>query len=363
MKKIVFILLFPSFLFSIDQKEFRTDFYLFSSVFEKNELQDIVNFTNELNTILNSSLNLTNRDELREIEVLENIESYHDYLKLLDIPQRDDFVFLEFNNKKSKVVMYKSEKMHPASLAHHLTLQYLDFYGKGAPLWFNIGIAVYFEDFRQGKPFTQNNRWLDTLKKSNNKNSIFTTLINSNAIDIKPYNSWILIDYLINTDIKEYNRLLWDSLSLLKYNNEPDKQMKITQMFTNFNLDEKLEVYLQTMKGYNDYMDLAIEKYQSEDYLNAIELFKKAIIIEPRNYSPEYYIGLCYSNLENYQEAYSHLSNSLDKNAPKDIVYYSIGISFYKNKEFTKASKYLSKIEDKLYQGMAEKIFNEISKY
>lgn len=363
MKRILILFLIPYLLFSQDMQEVKTDNFIISSSLNSSEIEKYQIYIESLNNKLNEILSLKNNQNQREIVILKDLNSYHEYLELLEIPLRDDFIFLKFSDKRSKLVIYKQDSLDYTSLAHHLTLQYIDFYGGDTPSWFNIGIATYFEDFRLNQEFKQSNKWVNMIKQSTEFDSIYTQILSSTTQNIKPYFSWILIDYLISTDNKEHNRLFWDSLSLLKYKGNNSNNSELLDMYKKYNLNNELKSFITSLKGYKDYIDLGIEEFQKNNFEEAMVYFKKSILIEPNNYSPDYYLGLCYSNLKNYNEAYSHFSTSLDKGAPKNIVYYSIGVNFYNEKEFIQSKKYLNKIDDKMYQVMAEKLLNEISKY
>lgn len=363
MKKIVILLLIPYFLFSQEMNEYKTDTFIFSTPLSISYINDYKEYIEGLDIELNKVLSLKNSSDLREIVIFEDQNSYNKYLDILEIPQRDDFIFLKFSDNRTKVVLYKSDFIDYSNLAHHLTLQYINFYGGNTPKWFNTGIATYFEDYRLNIDFSQSNKWVYTLKESLSFDTIYTQVIKNTNKDIKPYYSWIIIDYLISTENKEHNRLFWDSLSLLRYKEGKDKSNDLIKLFQKYNLNTDIYNYILSKKGYKEYMDLGIDEYQKNNFDEAILNFKEAILIEPDNYSPEYYLGMCFSNLKKYNEAYSHFSISLDKGASKDIVYYSIGVNFYNNKDFIQAKKYLNKIDDKMYQVMAEKILNEISKY
>lgn len=357
MKKIVFLILFiPELLFSNELTQKKTEHFIFKIENGVTITPQVIEISQNINNELNSLLKLDKTKENREIIILKSLDSYKEYISNLGIDTREDYIFIKYSDNRSRVVMYQADEIFEISLKHHLILQYMEHFASGSPYWFTLGLATYFED-------RGSNRWINTLRRSINRDKIFTTLIKSEKSDIKPYFAWILIDYLINSDVKNHNRLLWDTLSYLKHSGDQNKTLTIENNFKRYNLDSIIFDYLESIKGYEDYMNTAIEYYQNADYMAAIENFKLAIKIEPRYYSPEYYLGLSYSGLDKYTEAYSHFSISLDKGAPKDIVYYSIGINFFLGKEFNNTKKYLSKLEDKMYKNMAKDVLNEIEKY
>ncbi|MGL1894378.1 MAG: hypothetical protein OCD02_22295 [Spirochaetaceae bacterium] len=366
MKKIliIFIIVFSSVIFAQELSIYESENFIIKYNGSQDEIQDIINFSEELNRSFEELLRLKNSESLREILILDNYDVYTSYLDKLGIKPRKDYVYLKYSNNQNRVVIYKSNVLSSLSLAHQLTLQYIGFFGNSAPDWFNLGIATYFEDFSIESRLKRNFKWVQTLKRSSTKEKVFSTLMkNKNREEIKNYNSWLLVDYLINSDNKKHNRLFWDSLSILKLNKVGDNRSIINDYFLEYNLDLDLFNHLNSINGYTEYIKLGVDDYNNEDYISSIKHLKQAIELESKHYSPEYYLALCYSSLEDYSKAYSHFSTALDKGAPKNIVYYSIGINFYRNRDFDNAKKYLEKIEDGKYKVMAEKVIYEIGKY
>lgn len=357
MKRLTIIFfLIPRLLFSIELFEVKSENFTLKVENGVTIQDEILKISEDFDNKIEKDLKLKSFKPPREIVILKSLDSYNEYLTTMGIENREDYIFIHYKNQHSKVVIYQSKEISEISLKHHLVLQYVDHFTSGAPYWFTLGLATYFES-------SNLNRWVNTLRRSSNKEKIFTSLLKGSKENIKPYSSWILIDYLIKTENKEHNRLLWDTLSYLKYNNDDSKEKTIIDNFKKQNLDSSIFNYLESIKGYEDYMNTAVEFYQNKEYQKAVFDFKNATLLESNNFSPEYYLGLCYSGLKQYSEAYSHFSLSLDKGAPKDIVYYSIGINFFTNKEFVQAKKYLTKLEDKMYQNMAQEVLNEIEKY
>ena len=226
-----------------------------------------------------------------------------------------------------------------------------------APYWLKAGIATYFEE-------SESKRWINSIRASRSRENVITTVIGSTDDNIKPYLAWIVIDYLLKSDNKAHNRLFWDSLSFLKYNPEDKNGTNyINNLYKSANLDSVISEYINDIKTFEDYMSMGIELYNSKKYSESIDMFTIAQNIEPEMYSPEYYLGLNYSNLGEFEKAYSHFTVSLDKGAPNDVVYYSIGINFYMNKEYKQAINYLTRIEGPEYTKLAKEVLNEISKY
>lgn len=367
MKGLIFILLNISavFIFSREFNEYNHSDFIFISNQKFEDIKDITAFAAELNENLNKILKMSKNEGKRKVLILNDYTDYSDYLKSVSLTERDDYIYLKYNIKeRNKVVMYIEEDINRESLAHHLTLQYMDFYGNGAPDWFSLGIAAYYEDFSLEKDFKATNKWVHRLKKIDKSN--YTNLLKSENKKLKQAVAWLVIDYLINTQDRESNRLFWDTISYIKYSPEQNKEDVINTSFESHDLDDKLGKYLNTLKGYTEYMNIGIDYYNNRQFDKAIEYFKSAKNIEMDKYSPRYYLGMCYSNTDRYKLAYSEFSKSIDLGAPKDLTYYSIGVNFFKEKDYKQAVKYLThstKIEGSKYNEMADKLIDEIEKF
>ncbi len=367
MKGLIFILLNISaiFIFSSEFNEYNHSDFTFISNLHLEDIKEITALAEELNDNLNKNLKMARNGDKRKVLILNDYSDYSDYLKSVSITERDDYIYLKYNIKeRNKVVVYLEENINKESLAHHLTLQYMDFYGNGAPDWFSLGIAAYYEDFSLEKDLKASNKWVHRLKKIDNPDYI--KLLKSENKKIKQAVAWLVTDYLINTEDRQSNRLFWDTLSYVKYSQDSNKEGIINSSFESHNLNNKLEKYLDTLKGYTEYMNQGIDFYNNSKFDEAIKNFKSAQNIEIGKYSPRYYLGMCYSNTERYKLAYSEFSKSIDLGAPKDLTYYSIGVNFFKEKDYKQAVKYLThstKIENSKYNETAQKLIYEIEKY
>lgn len=225
----------------------------------------------------------------------------------------------------------------------------MDHYSFDTPLWFSKGLAYNLLD-------REPHRLIESLKESDFSH-IYTDTIRSSNPSFN--NCWIIVYYLLNGNDNE-KRLLWDTMSKLRYDKSYNEE-SLKKDFLTYNLDTKIEDYLNSYLGYNDYMTKGIELYMDKQYEEAQRLFKSAINLELEKYSPIYYLGMTYNGLQDYNNAYNQFTLALDRGAPKDLLYYSIGLNFYQQKEFNQALNYLNKIEDTIYKKMAEEVIDEIS--
>lgn len=349
MKRLLLFLLLSPLLLTSEEMIFSDDYFTYSSTLDRLKLEPVIDEILDINSTIDNFIKISHPKEKREIHIFENIELYHNYLSSIGIPLRDDFILLQYSNRSSKLVIYLDSVLNRENLLYHMVIQYMEHYSFNTPLWFSKGLAY---NLLNREP----HRVIESLKESDYTN-IYTDVIRSSN---PSFNScWIIIHYLLNGSDTE-KRLLWDTISKLRYDNDyTDEDMKVE--FLKFSLDKSIEEYLKKHMGYTDYMTKGIELYMDEKFGEAQKLFIRAIELEPEKYSPVYYLGMTYNGLLDYSNAYNQFTLALDRGAPKDLLYYSIGLNFYQQKEFNQALNYLERIEDTIYKKMAEEVIYEIS--
>lgn len=349
MKRLLLFLLLSPLLLTSEEMIFSDDYFTYSSTLSQTQLEPVVVEILEINKTIDNLIRISHPKEKREITIFEDIELYHNYLTSIGIPTRDDFILLQYSNRSSKLVIYLDSELNRENLLYHMVIQYMDHYSSNTPIWFAKGLAYNLLD-------REPHRVVESLKEKDYKNIYSDTSRSSNP----PFNScWVIIHYLLNGSDNE-KRLLWDTISKLRYDSEYTEEV-MKQEFLKFNLDKSIEEYLNNHMGYNDYMTKGIELYMDEKFKEAQTLFKSAIELEPEKYSPVYYLGMTFNGLQDYSNAYNQFTLALDRGAPKDLLYYSIGLNFYQQKEFNQALNYLERIEDTIYKKMAEEVIHEIS--
>lgn len=359
------ITLIPTMLFSSNLTEIKSDNYTYYTDLNRDQISHIISFAESLNNELEVQFRSASNTKKRKVTVLRDRDSFNSYLKELEIDKRTDYTYAKFSNSdRNRVIIYIGHNKEKTSLAHHLTLQYLDTYLDDIPTWLKLGLATYYEEYREDTGVHKSNKWISTLKLRND--NFFTDLINEEEKKVSQDLSWLLVDFLYNSGNKEDIRLLWDTIGYIKWSTDKNKKEVIKNNFLEFNINTKLTNYISSLMGYSEYMDQGIKNYNSGNYKKAIVSFNHALDKDSTNYSPYYFLGLSYSKSKEYKKAYSHLSTAIDKGSPKDVTYYSIGLNFYASKEFKQAISYLRRTEaivGSQYSLKAKEIINEIGKY
>ncbi len=144
---------------------------------------------------------------------------------------KDDFVYLHYPSpERSELLIFtKDEPDFSASLAHQAFVQFIKAFIPNPPLWLREGAAVCFEsakwDDKTGKlDFPENLAWLETVKSLKDRSLLlpFDKLLSIGQdearadLDVFYPQAWAFVSFLLNSDDKSYNRLLWDSVAALR---------------------------------------------------------------------------------------------------------------------------------------------------
>ncbi len=147
-------------------------------------------------------------------------------------------------------------------------------------------------------------------------------------------------------------------LGLDKYENNNENNNDYTETTTESNESSDIDQYgnniddtetdsLETIDysdlSSNDMIKLGIEKYNNEEYNNAIKLYKIALEKDPKSVAAYYDIGLCYEYLEKYDSAITALNNSLKIDSKYYYSFIELGYSYLMLSKFDKAIKYYKK--------------------
>lgn len=325
-KKVILFLFFSvsTGLFSLDFNLVETADFNFYTLDDNTRIETVIT---DFNTLLENNLRLKNNEYKRNIYIFKNKADYNKYLSSIELEGRSDFIYIYYSNlEKNKLVLYLDHPEFDASLNYHLALQYIEHYATSAPEWYKKGIASYFE-----APEEFNiNKEKDT--------------------------NWAIFYYLFKSENIKDKRILWDSLSYLRWSNDVSKKTIINNLFDENNIKAKATKYINEFETFDDKLKKGITYYNNKDYKKSLTVFNNLININNNKYTLHYYKGLCLSSLGNYNSAYSSFSMALDFGAPKDITYYSIAVNFYNSGDEKEAIKYLNKVS------INSDIFNNASK-
>ena len=315
-----------------------------------------------------------------KVRVFAKKDDYNLYLQRLISETRSDFVFVSYSDpSRNELVGFEREEDFDASLIHYGFIQYLNAYIPAAPLWLEEGMAAYLESSifnpdTNSYIWQPNLIWLDSLKNifSNPEFSLSDLLridmaAAQNSIDTFYPAAWGLIHFLMNSEDKRHNRILWDSISALdqNLNLSENSALVIEKAFwiAEDDLEQAFRHYILSLKTFNDWIKEGVEFYSSKDMEQASSSFKRALALRSDNYIPHYYLGLISYELKNYPQAHSYYGQALGKGIDPALVNYALGVNAFADKDYDSAEQYLIKskaLDTDLYGEKAQALIKRI---
>jgi tetratricopeptide (TPR) repeat protein len=303
---------------------------------------------------------LASRLQVRSFAKKENFDAY---LKQIIGGTKDDFVYLHYPTlEKSELLVFAKEDAedYQLSLAHQAFVQYIKAFVPNAPLWLREGFAVYFEQCRlnpeTGKaPFVENIAWLETVKGYKKDSGLIPLVdflsINADAakekIDVYYPESWAFVSFLLESENKEVNRYLWDSIAKLKPEmNAEDAKNALVELAVKWpgldSLDGAFTKYLDGKQTFPEMVASGIELYNAKKYDEAAALFNKAVAQNSTNHVPYYYLGLIAYAKKEYAMAEFNYKQSLTLGCEPGIGNYALGVNAFVAGRSDDAKTYLS---------------------
>ena len=296
--------------------------------------------------------------------------SFNAYLQKLINQTRTDFVYIHYSDLvKSELVGYykDDEQVFNALLIHQGLIQLLKAFVPSAPIWLQEGIAAYIETSSYDKEkkifiLEKNLAWLDTLKAiirgegDDPYIAINDLIIIDKQTAIAKINTfypeaWGLVYFLLNSPDKQYNRMLWDSIRILKpaLTLKENSVLIKDEVFGWANvktLESDFVQFIQSLKTFQDYIEDGINFYNNNDLVKAKNSFDSARDIRPSDYFAYYYLGLIEYANKDYYTAEKHYLDALSRGADPALTNYALGVNAYADNEFDTARSYLDKAKN-----------------
>ncbi|MFP4443198.1 MAG: tetratricopeptide repeat protein [Spirochaetia bacterium] len=302
-----------------------------------------------------------------KVRIFQNKSRYDEYLNRIISETREDFVYLHYSDlKKSELVGYHMDDSGEfyLSLNHQGFIQFIRSFIANPPLWLREGFAVFFEkseyDEDYGKViYKENLAWLPTLKDIIAGNSTEAPLSMEDllSIDIEDARekievfypqAWGVISFLVYSENKDYNRLLWDAISALQDGvnrdaNEANVEKASFQWVDDTILVADFMNYLDGKKTFRELVEDGVASYSRNSLKEAEQSFVKAQKLREDNFIPYYYLGLINYDMGNYSLAEYYYQTSLNLGAAEGLTYYALGVNAYADNRFDDAKNYLTK--------------------
>jgi len=295
---------------------------------------------------------------------------------------KDDFVYLHYPSpERSELLVFsKSEPDFSASLAHQGFVQFIKAFIPNPPLWIREGVAVCFEsakwDDKAGKlDFPENLAWLETVKSLKDRSllmpldKLFSIGQDEASADLDVFypQAWALTSFLLNSDDKAYNRLLWDAIAALRRDasleDNQDAVAKIVSTWYGNDATEKaFEAYLAQRKTFPELVATGVRKYADKAWKEASDAFVAAESMNAESYVPEYYLGLIGYAQNDFDGAESHYKQALALGCDPAITNYALGVNAYAQNRLDDAKGFLKIARDDAPDRYGDKVDSLIAK-
>lgn len=303
------------------------------------------------------------------IRIFANKTSFDSYLSSIIPEKRDSFVYLQYKDlSKSELLgFYTDEDSFRKALVHHGSIQFLKAFIPNPPLWMQKGFAVFFEKStydpqERTAEYNENLAWLKTLKSiANLENG--ATLIDLETlltIDVETANnniesfyaeSWGLISFLYETPIKKYNRILWDSISVLDPAADlmENSRAVLTGPFGWASEDDfygDFQRYVAGVKTFPELVREGMAYYSDRDFDQAEKAFLRAVERNDKHHIPYYYLGLINYSRGEYSLAEYYYLTTQQMGGEPGLTYYALGVNAYADDRYQDALDYLTQAKD-----------------
>lgn len=307
---------------------------------------------------------LDSLDFKMKVQIFNGQSAYDRYLNRVIDETRNEFVYLHYSDvSRSELVgALEDGEGLDESFTHQAFIQFLRAFIDNPPLWLREGFAVYFEKARFNENFVAvNNRenlaWLETLKEI-----LFGSRINEAltpeevlAIDVEGAKdrieafypeAWGIVNYLVNTDNRSHNRILWDAISAM----DPQADLKTNsqrvynsafQWVNQEELQNSFLEYFQNKKTYRELIEEGIALYESGNLDASEEHFLIAINRRDISHIPYYYLGLINYDRGNYTLAELNYRKALEKGSTAALTYYAMGVNAFADNRLEEAQEFL----------------------
>ncbi len=320
------------------------------------------------------------------VRVFADKSRYDSYLRRLINETRPGVVYLHYGDPaKSELVGYHTTTEDLSrSYMHQSFIQFLRTFIPNPPLWIREGFAVHFEasvydeDFGAAV-FRENLAWLDTLKEivSGEAPGINPIPLDQmlglsvddarHMVDVFYPQAWGMVNFLLNADRPETNRILWDSISALSptASREENDQAVFRRAFRWVNQDalqEEFLDYIGARRTFRGWVEHAVAAFESGDMDEAERGFVQAINLRTDNHVPYYFLGLINYDRGNFGLADFYYQQALDNGAEQAVTLFALGVNAYAANRFEDALAYLESTiaADPRYRERAENLLLRI---
>ncbi|MBU8912880.1 MAG: DUF1570 domain-containing protein [Spirochaetales bacterium] len=296
--------------------------------------------------------------------IFSDKDRYDTYLQRVIDQTRDDFVYLHYTDlAKSELVGFAmDDDTFDISLKHQGFIQFLRAFVPNPPLWMREGFAVFFEEVEFNTElgiavYRENLAWLETLQAAVDGTSSLRPIPLDDMLEMDVSTArdrieafypqaWGMVSFLLNSDNRDYNRIIWDSISALdpEAGLAENSQAAYDAAFAwqeERLLIEAFASYIADRRSFRTLVQDGIDQYAGGDLGDAEESFVTALKLREDNFIPSYYMGLINYDRKNYSLSDFYYKEALAKGATEALTYYALGVNAYADNRFEDAVSYL----------------------
>jgi tetratricopeptide (TPR) repeat protein len=320
-----------------------------------------------------------------KVRIFASKVRFDNYLRRIIDESRDDYVYLHYTDlAKSELVGYDSDLgLSDPSMNHQSFIQYLRAFVPNPPLWMREGFAVFFEKVEFDTEFKQlsyheNLAWLESLKSIVVEgegtplpmDELLAITVDSAREKLETFypQAWGVVSFLVNSENRDYNRILWDSISALDPAADLQTNVKSTveEAFQWVEADVATEAfvsYVDERKSFRGLVESGIELYAQGNLEEAHDEFTKALNLREDHHIPNYYLGLINYDNNNYSTADFYYKKALELGATEALTYYALGVNAYADNRFEEAQDFLQQTIalDPSYNEKAETLLSRMN--
>jgi tetratricopeptide (TPR) repeat protein len=313
-----------------------------------------------------------------KVRIFANKTNFDSYLSTLIPQKRDSFVYLQYKDlaKSELLGFYMDDDSFEKAVVHHGFIQFLKAFVPNPPLWLQKGFAVYLEkseyDAESGTAiFKENLVWVKTIKNIAAFESGYDLIelddllqidVDSANLKIESFyaESWALVSFLADSRMKQYNRMLWDTLSVMsaEATMTANSYTIIDDVFSWVTTDQfyaDFQEYIESVKTFPELVKDGMAFYSDGDLDASESSFLKAIGRNEKHDIPYYYLGLINYAKRDYSLAEYYYLTSQQMGGELGLTYYALGVNAYADNRFDVAKDYLRQASDADPFGYGEK--------
>jgi tetratricopeptide (TPR) repeat protein len=312
-----------------------------------------------------------------KVRIFAEKADFDSYLRRIIDETREDFIYLHYGDlARNELIGYRRDgPEYDYSLNHQAFIQYLRSFIDNPPLWIREGFAVYFEDVQYDPEtgqatYRENLAWLNTLKQivegsygsppiPLNRMLDIDVETARERIDVFYPQAWGMVSFLLNTENRDINRIMWDAINALDpglgmTENARAVEREAVRWVEEDALVSSFTDYLTARRSFRDLVEDGMQRYEDGEIEVAEEAFVKALTLRDDSYVPYYYLGLINYDRANFGMADYYYREALDRGATEALTYYALGVNAYADNRFDEARTYLEQTIELDPDGYAE---------